>query len=116
MAVANVAVLVLRAGLMALIASVTLLAHTFGALCFGIHEACSLTRTHITLTSTRAFDSAVLAKEALLALAHCRALGTMLHACTTLAATTDTAEAVLATFHRTITALETSLAQTLSTT
>lgn len=114
-AVANIAVLVLGADLVALITSVTLLADAFGALCFGIQEARALSRAHIAFTSTRAFHTAVLAKEALLALARRGALRTVLLACAALAATADAAEGVFATFHRAITALEASLAKALPT-
>lgn len=88
--IANISVRVGRTFNMAFVASVTFLAHTLGLFRLRVHETRTLPRTHIALTLSRAFHSAVLSQETFLTFAHCLALATLFHTCASFLTTTDT--------------------------
>lgn len=92
-----------------------LLADTLGLLRLRVHEAGTLSGTDTTRLGQRAYNTAVLPEETLLALAFRGTLAAMLHTNTTLDSTADTANCIPSALHCTVAALEACPAQTLAT-
>jgi len=106
MAIANITVRVLRAWNVTLVTSVSISANTPCLLGLGVHEAGTLSRADLALTHPRTGHAAVLAKEALLALALCLSQTALLHAAASFDTATDSTQGIPCAFHGTVAATE----------
>jgi len=115
MAIANIAVRVLRARNVTLVTSVSIPANTPRLLGLRVHEAGTLSRADLALTHPRTRHTAVLAKEALLALALSLSQTALLHAAASFDTATNSTQGIPCTLHGTVAATKALAAAALAT-
>lgn len=113
--IANISIFVLLTLNIAVITDKALLAHTFGLLRLGIHEACAMTRANVSVLLSWALGTALLAHEPLLAFADSGAFIAFLLAHTSVRATTDATQSITLALQCTIAAHEPFLADAATT-